>query len=215
MNEIRRHCEAVLEKLNQNGITGAYAATAAEARSAVAALLHPGDTIGLGGSETLTQCGLLDVARRPEYRLFDRYAAQSPDEMRRCLADSLTADVFLSGCNAITESGELYNVDGRGNRVAPITYGAGRVILVAGYNKIVPDLAAAVERVRTVAAPRNAQRLNKQTACARTGKCVACGQPMGAGCASPDRICRTFVVTGAQGTPGRIHIILVGEALGY
>lgn len=215
MEEIRLHCENVIEKLKQNGMSGTYAATAADACRVVTDLLRPGDSIGLGGSETLKACGLMEVVRRPDYRLFDRYAAQTPDEVSRCMADALTADVFLSGCNAITETGELYNVDGRGNRVAPITYGAGRVILVAGYNKIVPDLAAAVERVRTVAAPRNAQRLHKQTYCAHQGRCIACGQPMGAGCTGPDRICRTFVVTGAQGTPGRIHVVLVGEVLGY
>lgn len=216
MEQIQQRCEAVIEKLKQNGMTGTFVPTAADVRGEVESLLQPGDSIGLGGSVTLNQCGLLDVVRRPEYRLFDRYApGMTAEQVQQCLRDSLSADVFLSGCNAITEDGVLYNVDGRANRVAALVFGPKRVILVAGYNKIVPDLATAVERVRTVAAPLNAKRLNKRTYCAAEGRCVACGKPMGAGCTSPDRICCDFVVSGAQGRTGRIHVILVGEQLGY
>ncbi|MBO5928730.1 MAG: LUD domain-containing protein, partial [Clostridia bacterium] len=116
----------------------------------------------------------------------------------------------------ITKNGELYNVDGNGNRVAALCYGPKKVILVVGCNKIVDDLPAAVKRVKTVAAPLNARRLHCQTPCAETGHCL-CPDSLSSmdGCASPGRICGMGVVTGRQRNKGRIHVILVGESLGY
>ena len=107
----------------------------------------------------------------------------------------------------MTEQGELYNVDGNANRVAAMTYGPKCVICVVGYNKIVPDLEAAVARVEQVAAPANAVRLHKKTPCTVTGRCEDCH--------SPDRICCTTVIHRQQRVPGRIKVILVGEELGY
>lgn len=206
----------VLAALEKNGITGEWVETAAQARAAVEHRLNPGDVIGLGGSETLRQCGILELAYDPKYRLIDRYeAGLTPEARTERLRESLAADVLLCSSNAVTETGLLYNVDGTSNRVAGIAFGPRRVIMVVGCQKIVPDLAAAVERVRTVAAPRNAQRLHCATYCAEKGKCVACGREMGAGCTSPQRICRNFLVSGAQPVPGRIHVILVGEEVGY
>ncbi len=206
----------VAARLEQNNMQVLYAENRAQARATVEALLQPGATIGLGGSVTLQECGIMELVRRPEYRLIDRtLPGLTPAQLEEKFAEALTADVFLCSANAITEDGMLYNVDGTSNRVAALVYGPKKVIVVAGINKIVPDLAAAVERVRTIAAPRNAQRLNKNTYCAAYGMCKACGQPMGAGCGSPQRICRNFVVSTAQARKDRICVILVDEALGY
>ena len=117
------------------------------------------------------------------------------------------ADCYLTSCNAVTEQGELYNVDGNANRVAAMTYGPKSVICVVGYNKIVPNLEAAVARVEQVAAPANAVRLHRKTPCTVTGRCEDCH--------SPDRICCTTVIHRQQRVPGRIKVILVGEELGY
>lgn len=215
-NPIPEKIARVLEQLAHNRIDGTYVETRAQVAQVVEKLLKPGDRIGLGGSVTLQECGILDLVRKPEYQLIDRYeAGLTRAQMQERFRAALTADVFLSGCNAITEKGELYNVDGNANRLAAILFGPDRVILVAGCQKIVPDVAAAVERVRTVAAPLNARRLNKETYCAKTGHCVACGKPIGAGCDSPDRICRDYAVCASQAVPGRIHVILVGEETGY
>lgn len=206
----------VMERLAAFNMDTSYVACKSEAAAAVEALLQPGCTIGLGGSVSLQECGVLDLVRRPEYRLIDRYQpGMTPEQTREKFVEAMNADVFLCSTNALTEQGELYNVDGTSNRVAAMLYGPRKVILVVGVNKIVPDLDAAVERVRTIAAPMNARRLNKNTYCAAYGKCKACGQPMGAGCGSPQRICRNFVVSTAQAQKGRIHVILVGEPLGY
>ena len=117
-----------------------------------------------------------------------------------------------------TERGELYNVDGNSNRVAAILYGPKSVIVVAGCNKIVPDLAAAVRRVKAKAAPENCTRLSCETFCRKTGECVSLRQEsseMPEGCRSEARICCNYVVSAYQRQQGRIKVVLVGEPLGY
>jgi L-lactate utilization protein LutB len=206
----------VAARLEQNNMQVLYAENRAEARAVGEVLLQPGATIGLGGSVTLQECGIMELVRRPEYRLIDRaQPGLTSAQLEEKFIEALTADIFLCSANAITEDGLLYNVDGTSNRVAALVYGPKKVSVVAGVNKIVQDLTAAVERVRTIAAPLNAKRLNKNTYCAAYGTCKACGQPMGAGCGSPQRICRNFVVSTMQAKKDRICVILVDEALGY
>ena len=116
--------------------------------------------------------------------------------------------------NAITEDGELYNVDGNGNRVAALIYGPKRVIVVAGVNKLVRDLDEAISRVKCMAAPANGVRLQTHTPCSRMGRCSGAEGRMTAGCASERRMCCQYVVTGYQ-REDRIRVVLVGEELGY
>ena len=117
------------------------------------------------------------------------------------------ADTFLASANAVTEAGEIFNVDGNSNRIAAIAFGPKSVILVVGYNKLVRDLDEAETRLETIAAPANAIRLHKKTPCVQTGVC--------AHCKSPDRICCTSMVMRQQREPGRVKVILVGESLGF
>ena len=119
----------------------------------------------------------------------------------------VASPVYFASANAVTEAGEVLNVDGNANRVAAITFGPASVILVVGSNKIVKDLAAADARVKAVAAPANAKRLSCKTPCAVTGQCE--------NCQSPGRICCTYVLHRYQRVPGRIKVILVGQELGY
>lgn len=205
-----------LDNLRKNNMNALYVATKAEVAGAVEKLLSPGDTIGVGGSVTLDETGVTALIRRPEYRFIDRYdpslnAAQKADAFRRALA----ADVFLLSANAITQGGTLYNVDGNGNRVSALIYGPKKVIVVAGINKIVADVPAAIRRIKTVAAPLNARRLHCKTFCAETGHCLHVDGDMTDGCGSPDRICAQYVASGRQRLAGRITVILVGEACGY
>jgi hypothetical protein len=119
----------------------------------------------------------------------------------------MTSDLFLGSVNAVTMNGELVNIDGAGNRVNATVFGPGKVILVAGYNKIVEDVQEAVKRVRNVAAPMNAKRLDVDVPCAKLGKCVDCS--------SPNRICRVVVIHERRPLLTDMLIILVGEELGY
>ena len=129
--------------------------------------------------------------------------------------ESFGADTYLCSCNAVTEKGVLYNVDGNSNRVAAILYGPKSVIMVVGYQKIVKDLDDAVSRVRTVTAPLNCRRLDCHTYCSETGKCIELGNEISSGCRTDDRICSNFVISSKQRQKNRIKVIFVGEEVGY
>lgn len=182
-------------------------------------LMPAGCSVGVGGSVTLDEIGALELLRNGDYRFLDRYATGLTREQAvGVMREALSADVFLTSSNAITENGELYNVDGNANRVAALCFGPKKVIVIAGVNKLVPDLAAAVRRVKEIAAPKNAVRLNCNTPCAKTGKCVSLNKEnseMCDGCAVADRICADYLVSGRQRVADRIQVILCKENLGY
>lgn len=210
-----------MDALDKNNMKAMYVPTANEALSLLETMLEKGETIGVGGSVTLNQIGALNLFRNGSYKFLDRYDPKlNPEERTEVLRRSLLADTFVTSTNAITESGLLYNVDGTSNRVAAMLYGPRRVIVIAGQNKIVPDLASAVLRVKTTAAPANCIRLDCDTFCAHNGRCMRaeCSSsdlmtlPPGA---CKDTICCNSVVMGRQRKEGRIFVIIVGEDLGY
>lgn len=210
--------EKTLEALKANNMDAYLAETGEDAVKLAFSLIEKGSTVGVGGSVTLNQLGVLDILRNGDYNFFDRYATTDRAKIEDIFRKTLLADAYLCSANAITEKGELYNVDGTNNRIAAILYGPKSVIVIAGRNKLVKDVEEAVIRVKSVAAPLNCKRLSKNTYCAEKGVCVAlngesCG--MADGCSSPDRICRNYVVSGPQAQKGRIKVILVNEDLGY
>lgn len=207
----RRHqAESIIRHLRKRGMEGAYFDTSAEAVRDICAAIPAGSLVGLGGSETIAESGLLAALRKMDIRLLDRYregvARAEVDEMRR---QGLLADVFITGSNAITADGRLVNIDGTGNRVAALIFGPRQVIVVAGMNKVAADLDSAVSRARNTAAAANSLRVGVDTPCAHTGFCQ---DPH---CRPPHRICCQLVVTEAGMVPGRIRVVLVGEDLGY
>lgn len=205
-----------VEALRRNRMAAYYVPTAAEVVPLVRSLLKAGDSIGVGGSVTLDQTGVSELIRDPQYRFIDRYeAGLSKEEVNDRLRQSLLADVFLTSANAITLNGELYNVDGRSNRVAAIAFGPRSVIVVAGINKLVTDLDEAAKRVKLTAAPANVERLHCDTGCAKTGVCNGYKGNMTAGCAMEGRICCNYLISAMQREKDRIKVILVGEPLGY
>lgn len=142
-----------------------------------------------------------------DYTVYNRDACSTPEEKRSVELQCLGCDYFLSSTNAITEDGILVNIDGKGNRVAAITWGPEHVLMIVGMNKVVKDLDDAWARARNLAAPVNAQRFDIQTPCKKTGSC--------ADCKSPDTICSQFLVTRYSKAPKRIKVILVNDNLGY
>ncbi|MEG0803584.1 MAG: lactate utilization protein [Pygmaiobacter sp.] len=200
--------ERTMAALMKNRMEAYFVETRAEVVQMVGRLLHEGDTVSCGGSVTLAECGVLELLADGDYEFLDRnLPGLSPEEIGEVSRDTFYADAFVTSTNAVTENGELYNTDGNANRVAAMAFGPASVIIVAGKNKIVPDLHAAAHRVKTVAAPLNAKRLSCNTPCALTGECCEC--------TSPARICCTTVIHRYQRIPGRIKVILVGEDLGY
>ncbi|MCR4676694.1 MAG: lactate utilization protein [Sphaerochaetaceae bacterium] len=210
-----------MEALEKNNMKAFYVPGKKEALALVSTMLAEGETIGVGGSVTLSETGILELLRSGRYNFLDRYEkGLKPEEVKKVLKQSLLSDTFLTSTNAITETGLLYNVDGNSNRVAALLYGPERVIVIAGFNKIVPTLKDAVIRVKQTAAPANCVRLDCDTYCEKSGRCLrpVCDDsdlmtlPPGA---CQNTICCNSVVTGRQRRPDRIFVIIVGEELGY
>jgi len=156
---------------------------------------------------TLRQMGLFDSLSAHNTVFWHE---EKPEEMTVLEARhaSTDADIYISSVNGISESGEIVNIDNTGNRVAAISFGPSKVYLVIGSNKVAEDLSGAIHYARNVAAPLNAQRLNKKTPCAVKGdKCYDCK--------SPDRICRVLSVLWDKPTGAEYEVVLIGENLGY
>jgi hypothetical protein len=200
----------IIKNFKKRGIDGIYCESSAEAVREICRLIPAGALVGMGGSETIIESGLVDALRRLDIRLLDRYkegvGKEEINEMRR---QGMAADVYVSSSNAVTADGKLVNVDGTGNRVAAMIFGPGKVIVMVGMNKVAADVEAAIARVKNTAAPANALRVGVETPCSKTGFCQ---DPY---CQPPHRICCQLVVTEASMTPGRLTVVLVGEALGY
>lgn len=208
--------QKVIDALRKNRMLAEYVPHKQDVVPLVESLIPVGNTVSTGGSRTLDETGVTELLRGSKYTFFDRNnPALTPEEKAEMTAKSATADVYLCSSNAITEQGELYNVDGFSNRVAAIANGPKKVILIVGVNKIVPDLNAAIRRVKTIAAPLNTKRLNCDTYCRQTGVCMGLDGGMTDGCHSPGRICCSYLISAQQRVENRIHVILVGESLGF
>jgi len=206
----RLQAESIIKNFKKRGIEGVYCETSAAATAAICNRIQAGALVGLGGSETIIESGLLDALRGMEIRLLDRYregvGKEEVDAMRR---QGLLSDVFIMSSNAVTADGRLVNIDGTGNRVAALVFGPRHVIVMVGMNKVAADLDSAISRARNTAAPANSLRVGVDTPCSHTGFCQ---DPH---CQPPHRICCQLVVTEASMTPGRLTVVLVGESLGY
>lgn len=207
---------SVAESLKKNNMEAYVVADKKGAYDKVKELIAPGATVSTGGSKSLDECDILSLLRCEDYNFLDRYA---PDiDPQDIFHQAFNADVYLCSSNAVTEDGVLYNVDGNSNRVTALAYGPKSVILVVGKNKIVKDLDEAVYRVKTVAAPLNAQRLNCKTPCAKLGHCISLDAKekplMTDGCQTSARVCCNYLVSAMQRQKGRIKVILVNEDLG-
>lgn len=199
------------QKLEENNFEVFIAQDANEAKKIVLEQIFPktgAKSISWGGSMTLAATGLMDVFKNnPEVRVLDTFDKSIPfEEMVERRRQALLVDLFMTGTNAVTETGTLVNLDMIGNRVAAITFGPKHVVILAGRNKIVPDLEEAVFRIKDYAAPVNAMRLDKKTPCTKTAYCEECK--------SPDRICNTWAITEKSFPKGRVKIVLINEALG-
>ncbi|SET22235.1 lactate utilization protein [[Clostridium] polysaccharolyticum] len=197
----------IIEKFETRGIEGYYCDNKEEALEKAISLIEKGSTITWGGSETLKEIGMLEAIHNGEYILYDRAEAKTKEESRAFYGKAVTADYFLMSSNAVTQDGQLVNIDGAGNRLSLLIYGPENVIVVAGMNKVVKDVDEGIVRTQNVASPPNTIRLNKDTGCRELGKCV--------NCLKDDCICCQVVITRKSRVKNRIKVILVGEELGY
>lgn len=195
--------EKTRKNLENRGFRAHVFATGAEAADYLAQTLH-NTCIGIGGSVTIDEIGVYDRLSADNDVIW-RWKKPTPDSRERGAA----AETFLCSANGVSETGEIVNIDGYGNRVAPTIYGPQRVFLVVGKNKIAPNLNGAIDRARNIAAPLNARRLNRHTPC-------AVGEPRCHDCRSPEKICGVMTVFFMPPTSIKeFHVLLVNEDLGY
>ena len=197
---------AVAEAMRRRGFDAYYVSTAEEARAKALELIPEGSTVSWGGSVTIDEIGLKQAVIDGGYKVINRDEGKTIEEKRELMKKALTCDVFLMSANAVSQDGQLVNIDGTGNRVAALCFGPKEVIVIAGMNKVAGSLEEAYSRARKFAAPVNAQRFDFETPCSKTGMC--------ADCLSPQCICSQLVVT-RRTSGGRIKVILVGEDLGF
>lgn len=165
-------------------------------------------SVSWGGSMTFMATGLYDYFRNHSgITVLDTFEKNLPlEEIVERRRQALLTDLFIMGTNAVTESGQLVNLDMNGNRVAALTFGPKFVVVLVGRNKIVPDIESAMFRIKNYAAPANAIRLDKKTPCVKTSYCEECH--------SPDRICNYWTVTEKSYPKQRIKVVLINEDLG-
>lgn len=204
--------ETVKKELDANNFETFIVETEEEARSLVLDRIIPSlnaGSVAWGGSTTVREVGLYEPLKEERFGLqvndtYDR--SISREELAERRRRALLADLFITGTNAVTETGILVNLDMIGNRVAAITFGPRWVIIPVGRNKIVPDVAEAMERIRNYAAPANAMKLGLDTPCVKTGVCRDCN--------SPARICNSWTITEKSFPAGRIKVVLINRDLG-
>lgn len=202
-----KQAQGIIDSLRKRNINGYYCKTAEECGDLVLSMIKEGSSVTWGGSESIKQCGIPEkLEKSGKYNVLDR-AKYAPEEMKAFYKEAFDADYFLMSTNAITLDGEMMNIDGYGNRVASLIFGPDKVIVVVGMNKVVSTIEEAYGRIRNIASPPNTIRLQKNTPCAKTGKC--------GNCMAEDCICNQIVVTRRSRDKDRIHVVLVGENLGF
>jgi hypothetical protein len=205
---IEEKAKKAVEKLVAHDFKAIYVKTKEEAAQEIWKHITPKQRIGVGGSLTIRELGIFEKLEAQGYTVYDHWKpGLSKESILETRKLQMTSDLFLSSANAVTLNGELINIDGIGNRVNSTNFGPGKVILVAGYNKIVEDVQEGIKRIKNIAAPLNARRLHIDVPCANVGECVDCN--------SPNRICRVLVILERKPSLTDIFIILVGEELGY
>lgn len=210
----------LFKNLEKNKMKPIFAETKEDALKIVENMLFDGCTITSGGSVSLIESGVTDLIKNSKYNFLDRNRAGiTPEEKQECFRATIGADFFFCSANAITENGEILNVDGFANRISAIAFGPKKVVMIVGKNKIVPNLKEAFLRVKKIAAPKNCVRLGIDNPCKTLGHCVSLlnnsDPDFADGCQKDTRICCDYLISALQRERDRIIVILVNEDLGY
>lgn len=218
---IRLQVRRAMDNLEKNNYGVSYVPLKEDIVPLFSSLIEKDSVVGASGSVSLQETGLINFVKHHECTFIDRFSPSlTKEELYEQNMKHLSSDIYLASANAITERGEIYCVDGSNNRLAALLYGPKQVYIIVGHNKIVPNLKDAVNRVKHIAAPANATRLDRDTFCVTHGHCVApliddkhlMSIPPNA---CNNGICSSFLVLGRQSIKERIHVIIVGEDLGY
>jgi L-lactate utilization protein LutC len=199
--------QELIDGLKKRNMNGYFVSSKDEALNKALELIPENSSVGFGGSVTLEQIGILDVLReRKDVELLDRTRLKDSKQLYQLYREMFSCDVFLSSSNAITEKGQIVNVDGRGNRVAAITFGPKKVIIIVGKNKITGDLDAAIDRIRKVACPLNVKRLRELAGSSPVASTIEITE---------EKIWGQVSIIERQMDKDRIHVIIVNENVGF
>lgn len=205
---MKQQISTLIQNLNKHNMAGYFVNTHEELLLLLKKFIPFGSSVGCGDSVNLEESGVFQFLRSEDYIFYDKFAIGiSKEEKRNIYLSNFTADTFISGANAVTMDGTIFNIDGNGSRVAPMLYGPNQVIIVVGINKITNDIDSAIKRTRQIAAPLDAKRLGKNTPCTLLNRCIDCKHK--------ERICNDFVLITGQFTKDRIKVIIINENLGY
>jgi L-lactate utilization protein LutB len=201
----------VKEALEANNFEVFLAANRDEAKRIVLEEIVPktgAKSCSWGGSMTITVAGIYEALKSSQtMKIIDTFDRNLPaEEVLERRRQSLLVDLFITGTNAVTETGQLVNLDMIGNRIGGITFGPKQVVILVGRNKVVADLEEAMYRIKNYTAPANAMRLDRKTPCIKTSRCEECN--------SPERICNTWTITEKSWPRGRVKVVLINEDLG-
>lgn len=214
---IMKKAEFMVKALRKKHFIVELAKNKDEAKKVLLSMIPEGSSVGIGGSQTIVHLDVLDELRSDKYKLIDRYSEQyqqGPDYHFAAMEESMTADVFITGSNAVTYNGEIVNMDCSGARVAALTYGPKKVIIVVGVNKLVKDIPAAIERLYEIA-PMNAYKEGHHTLpCVKTGVCSDCDVLQTE--TTFGRMCNYLsIILNAHKFPGRLNVIVVADEFGF
>lgn len=196
--------DKLINSLNNNGFKVECFSNSKEMKRRLLEKISLEDTVGIGGSMTIDNSGIYEDLTKRGNKVYWHWKAE---DKKSALEKAKNSNIYLASTNAITEDGKLVNIDGVGNRVAAMIYGHREVYIVVGKNKICKDYNSAIDRIKNIAAPKNAIRLNLDTPCRHTGICNDCN--------SPNRMCNIEVVLHKNPSNASINIFLVDEELGY
>lgn len=204
MNEM---IERLIRNFGLRNIAVCYFDTLEDAAKRILNIVPESSTVGIGHSATLQGMNITKALIKRGNIVYDKETAEDKQECVLLKKKSLTADWYITGCNAVSADGHIVNVDHSGNRVAAITFGPEYVIIVVGINKIVDTLDEAINRVKNVACPMNARRAGFNPPCVKLNKCVDC--------VSSERVCNTLSIIEGQVDKNRMKIFIVNEELGF
>ena len=212
--------ENTIKALEKNNIKAVFAKDKAEICEIVKSMLFEGAKITNGGSVSVIESGVADIIKDEKYNFLDRFKKGiTPEEQLEVYKNVLDSDFYFCSTNAVTENGDLINVDGNCNRISAISFGPKKVIMIVGANKIVKDINEGFLRVKKVAAPKNCVRLSVDSPCSKLGHCVSLlnkdNPQITDGCNIDGRICANYLVSGRQRIKDRIVVIFTEETLGY
>lgn len=208
MSEVSLEVQNTVESLKRNGFDVKVFESKEKAREWLVSQVKERERVGIGGSLTIRQIGVVEALKEKGITLYDHWEeGLSPEEVLDTRKKQIVSDVFITSSNAITQTGEIVNREGVGNRINAMTFGPGRVYIVVGKNKIVKDVNAGIERIKKISAPLRSKNLNTNNPCVEKGECIDCS--------SPTRICRITHIIHRCPVNTNITIIIVLDELGF